>query len=106
MYRSSSIKTQDFCGLSHLDLVAFTALPVHRGQWLFQQNRKAGANSGQEPVGSSSAAHSIGCEISTEELNTLSPSEDVSILPGRVHKEKCGTLWIPGVWVSAPEQTG
>lgn len=31
-------------------------------------------------------------EISTEELDSFSTSEDVSILPGRVHKERCGTL--------------
>lgn len=92
MYRSSSIKTLDFCGLSHSDLVAFTALPVHKGQWLFQQDRMARANSGQERVGSSSAAHSTGCEISIEEFDPLSPSEDASILPGRVHKGRCGTL--------------
>lgn len=45
-------------------------------------------------------------EISTEELNSFSPLENVSILPGRVHKGRCGTLWTPGVWVSAPEQAG
>lgn len=77
---------------------------MHKAHWLLQQNRMAGANSGQEQVLSSSAAHSNGCKISIEELNPFSPLEDVPILPGRVCKGKCGTLWTPGVWVSAPEQ--
>lgn len=44
-------------------------------------------------------------EISIEELDSFSPSEDVSIIPGRVHKGRCGTL-TPGIWVFAPEQAG
>lgn len=32
-------------------------------------------------------------EISIEELNSFSLPEDASILPGRVHKGGCVTLW-------------
>lgn len=68
MYRSSSIKTLHFLGAKSLRFEAFAALPVHKGQWLFQKNRMAAANIGQERVGSSSAL----AEISTEELSTPS----------------------------------
>lgn len=45
---SSSIKTLHFFGAKSLGFETFTAPPVHKGQWLFQQNQMAGANSGQE----------------------------------------------------------
>lgn len=90
-YRSSPIKNSGFFGGCHWDLkpsLPFLCIKASgyfsRTEWQEQTVVKS-----EWPVAQLPTALA---EISIEELDSFSPSEDVSILPGRVHKGRCGTL--------------